>query len=117
MEKKGGSGTLDQIGAIWVEEIGEGGLATLREIPSYVCGHCNTVIAMRAERTRERVSCRMCGSLICEKSQLCREACSPIHQLAQDHFENVDRYAPYAMAVLNGAQTFAEAEAFNKGVK
>lgn len=99
-----------QIGSIMTEWIDENGLSHIQEIPSYVCGHCNNVIALNPDRRRERRLCLRCGSLICEKTELCREICTPIHALAKDHFEDV-RWGRYAAPILSGAETIAQAEA------
>lgn len=82
--------------------------------PTYTCGHCSSVVVMRADRTRERVRCSSCDKLICEKSELCRQACTPIHALARDHFEGDPKWTRLVPALMAGATT--EEEAIRRGL-
>lgn len=77
-----------------------------KEVPTYTCGHCNRVIAFRAERTRPRVRCKKCGRLICEKTSTCREECTPVPDLAKDHFEGpvAKRWSTWADAAMGGKE-------------
>lgn len=102
---KGRAGKVpDEFGELTVTEHGR-----KTTYPCYTCAHCNKVIVMRADRTRERKRCLKCGGLVCEKTQLCREICTPINQLAKDHFSGNSEYGTFAPAILNGAKTIDEA--------
>jgi len=79
-----------------------------RVIPSYTCAHCSDVVLMRPERTRQRTRCMKCMGYICEKKELCRVECTPIHKLARDHFEGPR--ARLVPAIMSGATTLEEAE-------
>lgn len=39
----------------------------LFEAPSYTCKHCQRVVIMNPNRTRERTYCRGCDHLICDE--------------------------------------------------
>lgn len=79
-------------------------------VPTYTCAHCTQVILMRPERTRERVRCTRCLRLICEKSELCRSQCTPLHEIAQDHFENAGEFGRLVPAIMQGITTIDEAQ-------
>ena len=93
---------------IYTIEIHEFG--NVREIPCYTCGHCTTIIALRAERTRPRSTCHACGRWICEKNEICNADCTPMYSLADDHFENAGKWGKYVPAIMQGATTIDEAE-------
>lgn len=105
----------DQLGEVTVSELDEGRLVT-RRFPTYTCGHCSTVVGMRADRVRERSRCARCGKLLCEQNELCRLDCTPLHALAYDHAFDADTpYARLAPAILAGCTT--EEEARRRGFK
>lgn len=76
-----------------------------RKVPCYSCGHCSRVVVMRPNRTRERKRCSSCGKLICEKTDICSNHCTPIHEMARDHFENAGDRAMYVPAIMAGVKT------------
>lgn len=83
-------------------------------LPTYTCGHCSMVIVLRPDRVRERKRCFSCFRTICEKSEICNAACTPLHAMARDHFEGAGIWAKFVPAIMAGATTLAEAE--GKGV-
>src|SRR5688572_29779309 len=96
-----------EIGAIeHIDETGE----VVTSVPFYMCGHCNTTILLRSSRPRPRVRCSHCSKLICEKTQICKETCTPVRDLALDKLEGrvARKYGTYLDATLTGVQTFAE---------
>lgn len=81
--------------------------------PSYVCGHCNDVVIIRAERTRERKRCLKCMRTICENKQICNQDCIPLWEICKDHFEGIvaNKYKKYVPAIMQGIDNTNEAEA------
>jgi len=96
--------------AVMVEVTREGKTSTF---PSYVCGHCNDVVVMRAERTRERKRCLKCMRTICESKQICNQECIPLGEICRDHFEGpvAQKYKRYVPAIMAGIDNTNEAEA------
>lgn len=78
---------------------------TVREWPTYVCGHCSDVIGLNPLRTRPSVKCQRCGAMICELRPICQTECIPIHSLAPE-----DPLAARAQLVLDGARTTEEVD-------
>ena len=39
----------------------------LTELPTYTCSHCQRVVIMNPQRTRERAYCRKCDHYICDQ--------------------------------------------------
>ena len=74
-------------------------------LPTYCCGHCSDVVVMRPDRVRARRHCHSCGKMICERKQICNIACTPIHELARDHFEGSGSHGKLAKAILSGCET------------
>jgi hypothetical protein len=44
----------------------------LTELPTYTCNHCNRVVLMNPQRTRERGFCRACNSYLCDECNAVR---------------------------------------------
>lgn len=86
-------------------------LRTMQRIPTYTCGHCSDVVAMRYERKRERTRCKKCMRLICERKQLCRVDCTPLHDMAADHFEDAGAHGRLVPAIMAGCSSMDEAQA------
>jgi hypothetical protein len=78
--------------------------------PAYTCGHCSNIIVLRADRSRERKTCMACMRWICEKSQICNSHCTPIHALANDHFEGAGEFGRYIPAIMAGVSKIDEAQ-------
>lgn len=76
--------------------------------PTYTCGHCSNVVIMRTDRLRERTKCFSCQKWLCESKELCRVQCTPIHALADDHFETSGVHGNLVAAIMGGAETLAE---------
>lgn len=108
-EKTSSGGTLE----IREPELDDDGvvidLGTLKVIPTYTCGHCSDVIRMRPERTRDRVRCKSCMRLICEKKQICRVDCTPLYAMSLDHFEDAGKFGRLVPAIMAGCETEDEA--------
>lgn len=51
-------------GYLLVDNRASGG--TMQEVPTYTCSHCNSVVIMNPQRTRERGFCRGCNSYVCD---------------------------------------------------
>ena len=85
-------------------------------LPTFTCGHCTNVVVMRAERSRPRTRCMKCGKFLCEKSELCMKDCTPMHEMARDHFEGVQtqKWGRFVKAIMNGVTT--EEEGLRKGL-
>lgn len=80
-----------------------------RSYPAYTCGHCTSVIMLRADRSRPRHTCLGCGRWTCEKSEICNTHCTPMYDLARDHFEDAGEHGRYVNAIMSGAKTIDEA--------
>lgn len=95
-------------------EIFDGGRMSV--IPTYTCGHCSDVVLMRPERTRPRVRCPHCWRFICEMKPICRAGCTPLHELAKDHFEGSrsKEWGRFVPAIMAGATS--EEEGLQKGL-
>jgi hypothetical protein len=77
--------------------------------PCYTCGHCSQVVVMRAERTRPRKRCMKCFRIICEQTDICADHCTPLNEMARDHFENAGEAGKYVPAIMKAVQSKAEA--------
>jgi hypothetical protein len=97
------------MGEITTRELTIDGQMVTRVVPTYTCGHCSQVVVMRPDRVRERKRCSVCKRLICETNELCRVDCTPIHQLARDHFEADPKWTRLLPAIMAGCQSEAEA--------
>lgn len=86
----------------------------VKTYPTYTCGHCSNVVVMRPDRVRERVKCKSCGKTICEKTELCATHCTPLPELARDHFEGAGEWKKYVPAIMQGVET--KEEAVKKGL-
>lgn len=87
--------------------------------PTYTCGHCSSIVAMRPDRVRPRKKCLSCNRMVCD-NEICdpqAAGCTPIYGLADDHFEdkNSDR-ALRARAIMKGATTLEEVEKLKGGL-
>lgn len=81
--------------------------------PTYTCGHCSNVVVMRADRKRERVTCKSCGKMLCEQNELCLKGCTPIHELARDQFEAKEKWTKLVAPLMAGVRS--EEEAIRRG--
>lgn len=45
---------------------GNVGSDKVQEFPTYTCNHCNRVVVMHPDRTRERATCRKCMAPVCD---------------------------------------------------
>ena len=91
-------------------------LGRMETVATFTCGHCTNVVVMRPERTRPRTRCTKCGKLLCEKNELCMKDCTPMHELAKDHFEGAqaEKWGKYVPAIMQGVTT--EEEGLRKGL-
>lgn len=81
-----------------------------RSYPAYTCGHCTNVILMRPDRTRDRRTCFSCGRWTCEKSEICMTHCTPMHEMAKDHFEGAGDRGRFVKAIMYGISNVSQAE-------
>lgn len=95
---------LNQFGELTIQELG----GRTQTFPTYTCGHCSDVVVMREDRIRERLSCLSCGRWLCEKKQICLAQCTPIHALADAHFENMGSHGRLVDAIMAGVSTVDE---------
>lgn len=65
---KGGRGTLLS------DQRASGG--RMEEIPTMTCAHCDNVVILHPQRTRERGFCAKCNAYICD-SPPCHISCTP----------------------------------------
>lgn len=79
-----------------------------KTLPTYTCGHCSNVVVMREDRERPRNMCLGCQRWICETKQICNAGCTPLHALADDHFETKSSFGRLAGAIMAGVQTVDE---------
>lgn len=82
-----------------------------RTIPTFTCGHCSNITVMHAFRERPRNLCLSCGKWVCEGKEICNIQCTPLHRLADDHFETgilTKKWAELVPAIMGGASTIAE---------
>lgn len=68
----------------------------------YTCAHCSNSIIIEPTRSRPRVKCSRCNRVICEKKQICRAACTPLNELADDGFESPAKWQKYVNAIMHG---------------
>jgi hypothetical protein len=80
----------------------------MKSFPTYCCGHCSTVVVLNPARKRERTRCLKCMKFLCEKSELCRVQCTPIHAMARDHFEGAGEFGKFVPAIMAGCQTLED---------
>lgn len=87
----------------------DGGRETVT--PTYTCGHCSNVVVMNSARTRERRRCLTCFRLICEGTPFCRDECTPLPELARDHFEGPPgRQYKMVSPIMAGCTSYEEAK-------
>lgn len=66
----------------------------LQEVPTYTCSHCQAVVVMNPERTRERYVCKGCTHMICDNCASVRAAgakCRTFSQIADEALEAAAR--------------------------
>lgn len=87
----------------------EGGM---QEVPTYTCAHCNAVVLMNPQRRRERRRCMKCLGTLCEKNLICIQDCTPLREIAKDHFEGdaARRWGKFVPAIMAGCTSPDEAE-------
>ena len=95
---------MNELYAISITEDGK-----TREVPAYTCGHCTTVVVLNPKRIRERTACGACRRWLCEKNELCRAACTPMHALAKDRFQNVGKWGHLVSPIMGGIETIEDA--------
>ena len=67
---RGGRGQLTESNAI---------TGMYRELTTLTCAHCNRVVVLNPERTRERSHCWRCNAYVCD-SVGCNAECNPIQE-------------------------------------
>lgn len=76
----------------------------LSEIPTFTCTHCETVVIMNPERTRERYRCRGCNHLLCDNCASVRAAggkCVTFRQIADEYQEAAERGLPASSIIIS----------------
>ena len=68
-------------GYLMIDNRASGG--KLEEYPTLTCAHCNVIVVLRAERTRERGYCARCHAYICD-DQVCATYCAPVLQCVDE---------------------------------
>ena len=66
----------------------------LFETPTYTCSHCQYVVVMNPQRTREREYCRGCDSYICDGCGLLKKQgtpCKTFAQIIDEHLTAAER--------------------------
>lgn len=84
----------------------------MQELPTYTCAHCSSVVLMNPNRKRERKRCLKCFGTLCEKNLICIQDCTPLPELARDHFEGdaAKRWGKLVPAIMAGCTSVDEAE-------
>lgn len=72
----------------------------LFETPTYTCSHCQYVVVMNSQRTREREYCRGCDSYICDGCGALKKQGAPCKTYAQIVDENLNAIAHGASLIL-----------------
>ena len=67
--------------------LGEG---SIYQSATATCAHCNTIVVLRPERSRERGYCRKCNDYICDAC-VAEKECNPFTKQLDDELENVHR--------------------------
>ncbi len=44
--------------------------STKLEVPTFTCAHCNRIVILRPERSRDREVCRKCMKVVCDEHSL-----------------------------------------------
>lgn len=72
-------------GWLYVDNRISGG--TLNECPTFTCNHCNSVVVMNPQRTRDRGYCRGCDSYLCDACTAAKQTaprCVTFNQIIDD---------------------------------
>lgn len=85
--------------------------------PCFTCAHCCAVVVLHRYRTRPRNRCMKCTRLICDQNEICLTHCTPLHKLANDHFEAPSEWTEMVPAIMRGATTLAQAEEINSSLE
>jgi hypothetical protein len=70
--------------------------STMYEAPTYTCSHCQRVVWMNPDRTRERAFCRRCNHVLCDGCGKLMEQtreCVPFKKIIDDAQEAAERAA------------------------
>ena len=66
-------------------KVGEG---QLTEIATMTCCHCNAIVILNPQRTRDRSYCRSCDGYICDKPE-CHVECVPFEKRVEQRGFNL----------------------------
>lgn len=75
----------------------------LYESATYTCNHCNGVVVMNPNRTRERAYCRGCDHRLCDACGVIRAAtmqCRPIQKIIDEVLTEAEKQASKASLIL-----------------
>lgn len=105
-------GATGDFGEVVVTGELHGGPAFTRSYPTYTCGHCTRIVAMRVDRKRPRKTCPYCTKMVCD-AEICdpmAAGCTPVPNMAADHYEGAGPLAKRIRAIMRGATTLREVD-------
>ena len=79
------------------------GVARYFEADTYTCSHCNRVVILNPQRTRERYKCAGCSHHICDDcaaERVAGKACRTFDQRATESLEQAARQAGTGNIIL-----------------
>ncbi len=88
-------------GWLYVDDRASGG--QLGEYPTFTCNHCQAVVVMNPQRTRERGYCRGCDSYICDACEAVRvqtRRCVTFDQIADQVLAAAEQQTGAASPIL-----------------
>lgn len=77
----------------------------MQELPTITCSHCNCVVILNPQRTRDRGYCAKCDHYICDKAG-CRLECNPTQQMLDLALKHPEQ--PWLVRGVNGETFFDE---------
>ena len=90
-------------GALIIDDRLSGG--EYREMATLTCAHCNRVVVLNPQRTRERGYCAKCHAYVCD-SVGCNAECNPIEQGVELALKHTDSGEAFLLRGPNGEILF-----------
>jgi hypothetical protein len=84
-------------------ELPPGVVSPLVEASTFTCSHCQTVVIMNPQRTRERAYCRGCSHLLCDPCGAVRAQtgkCKTFKQVVDEILAEAEKQAESDSSVL-----------------